>query len=126
MTYREIVDQLDPSQINRLVDLGIARSTVSEWRSGKRKPTAKQAKLLAIVAMVDFHKLIDELVELEATPEQLTFFRAGMARAVNRLSALGAVILSGAFLLGAPTESRAVTTQSSEQPLTRMVGHSIH
>jgi len=79
--YRELVASLTAEQKKQLVAAGIVAPTISNWIHGKRRPTLAQAKVLAIVTGADFAQLAEELADLEASQEQLTFFRRALERA---------------------------------------------
>jgi hypothetical protein len=102
LDYRTLVETLTPEQKRELQRHDIPSPRLSDWRSGKRRPTLAQAKVLAIVTGADFHALTEELAELEATPHQVSFFRGALARA----SALIPVaVFSLAFYPATPSEA---------------------
>lgn len=120
--YREVVEALTKQQIDELEKRGIVRSTVSAWKHGKRSPTLPQAKVLAIVAMVSFSDLVEELAELEATPEQRSFFRATVAKGLAASFALFFCILQVLFAEDAKAAEPALarvsglSSQAETQP----------
>lgn len=106
----EILEGLTNEQKHALDELDIPKSRRSEWKSGRRRPTAAQAKTLAIVAGIDPVPLLQWLAEQEATPAQRGLFRLVMERAGSAiLTVMFAVILSG----GLNPESRAATSTYS-------------
>lgn len=106
----EILDRLTPEQKHALDNLDIPPARRSDWKVGRRRPTAAQAKTLALVAGIDPVPLLQWLAEQEATPAQRGLFRLFMERAgAATLTVMFAVILSG----GMNPESRAATSTYS-------------
>lgn len=101
--FTELVKSLTKEEIDELVTLGIARSTVSAWRTGKRLPTRPQTVHLAQVKHVDVIKLEAELMLMEAAPEQRDLFR----RILSEAGAAVAVWLLAFGLIYAPKDANA-------------------
>lgn len=95
----EILDRLTPEQKHALDNLDIPPARRSDWKVGRRRPTAAQAKTLALVAGIDPIPLLQWLAEQEATPAQRGLFRLFMERAGSPvLSVMFAVTLSAAMI----------------------------
>ena len=89
----QVLEQLTTDQKHELDAHGIPASRRSEWKNGKRLPSAAQLQTLAIVADVDPVPLLLWLARREATPAQLDLFLKALAKTT---AALAVVILAGA------------------------------
>lgn len=101
--YLELVKSLTREQIDELEARGVARSTVSNWKYGKRHPTRPQTLHLAQVTGVPVMDLEAELMLLEAAPEQRDLFR----RVLSEAGAAVAVWLLVFGLTYAPKDANA-------------------
>jgi hypothetical protein len=89
----QVLEQLTTDQKHELDALGIPASRRSDWKKGKRLPSAAQIQTLAIVADADPIPLLLWLAREEATPKQLDLFLRALATAT---AGILVVILSGA------------------------------
>lgn len=70
-----LLEGLTAAQKKELDGLGISRMRRSDWKHGRRTPTAAQLMVLAMVTNTDPQPLLRWLAEQEATPAQLDLFR---------------------------------------------------
>lgn len=104
----QLIDRLTTEQKRDLAQLDISPQRLSDWKHGRRRPTAAQAQTLALVAGTDPLQLLQWLAEQEATPAQRGLFRrVYQAAGANLALALTAVILSASIW---PNSSFATTT----------------
>lgn len=71
----KLLGDLTTNQKHELDQLGIPSSRRSEWKAGKRRPTAAQLVVLAHVMKLDPVPLLFWLAEEEANPAQRDVFR---------------------------------------------------
>lgn len=105
----QVLEQLTTAQKHELDAFGIPASRRSEWKNGKRLPSAAQLQTLAIVADVDPVPMLLWLARVEATPKQLDLFLRALAKAT---AGILVVILSGAQI-DANAASMRVTAAST-------------
>lgn len=101
--YRELVKNLTKEQIDALEKRGVARSTVSNWKHGKRLPTRPQAIHLAQVTGVEVMDLERELMVLESAPEQREQFLKLLKVPASAIAS--AILVLGMF--GTPEKANA-------------------
>lgn len=101
---------LTKEQKHALADLGIPHSRISEWKSGKRKPTLAQILVLAMVTNADPKPLVTWLAEQEANPAQLDMFRQVQKRGswalLTALFAVGLLAPDSSFAQCSSSQTR--------------------
>lgn len=102
---------LTKSQKDELELLGISASRRSDWKAGRRMPTAAQMMVLATITKTDPIPLLFWLADQEANPAQRDLFRQAKARGF--WSAL-TVILSVALLTPKQAESSVSIAHNAE------------
>ncbi|MDL5034657.1 helix-turn-helix transcriptional regulator [Pelomonas sp. APW6] len=116
----QLLAGLTRDQKHALADLGIPHSRISEWKSGKRKPTLAQILVLAMVANTDPKPLVTWLAEQEANPAQLDMFRKVQERGSW---ALLTAVFAVALATPDPAFAQCSSGQSGFEPLSQGNAH---
>jgi hypothetical protein len=92
-----LLEGLTSEQKRQLEDLKIPHSRRSDWKHGRRLPTAAQCMVLAMVTDSDPLPLLAWLAEQEASPAQRAMFSAVKAgRSLKAAVALAVSLSAGA------------------------------
>lgn len=105
--FDQVLTRLTADQKHDLAARGIPRQLLSNWKTGRRKPTPQQVVHLAEVAGVNRHALQDEITLLSATPKQ----RAMLQGALGKLKA--GALASLALGLAGVAANVAMTTEAA-------------
>jgi transcriptional regulator with XRE-family HTH domain len=103
-----------------LAELGIPHSRLSEWKSGKRRPTAAQLMVLATITKTDPLPLLYWLAEEEANPAQRDLFQ----RVKERGSWVALTVIL-TVLLATPDPAFAQCSSSKTQSSLQLAGRYI-
>lgn len=110
--FQEIINKLTKEQMQRLKELGVPHTRVSEWRHGKGLPSRRAVLALAEVTGADAMTIESEVMALELKPDERATF--------SRVLKIPAGVLSVAFLtmgmMGAPRDANA---DQGSRPLPR-------
>lgn len=78
---QELFISLTKDEISALEAAGVPRSRVSEWRHGKGLPSFPAAKALSLIKGVPLADLAEELAQVQANEQQLSFFKSATKQA---------------------------------------------
>lgn len=117
--FLPLLEGLTPEQKAELETLGITRAKRSDWKHGRRKPTAAQLMVLATITKTDPLPLLFWLAEEEANPAQRDLFRR-----VKERGSWAALTLVLTVLAFAPDSSFASVHRGSE--LLASAAHTTH
>lgn len=116
--FLPLLEGLTPEQKAELETLGITRAKRSDWKHGRRKPTAAQLMVLATITKTDPLPLLFWLAEEEANPAQRDLFRR-----VKERGSWAALTLVLTVLAFAPDASFASVHRGSDASAQRHILH---
>ena len=108
MDLQSLLTRLTNEQKHELEALGIPKARRSDWKNGRRLPTAAQLKTVCLILDENPSPWLHWLAQQEATPEQLDLFLRALKTAAAGLTTLSVA----AILSEAPTDANAASMRA--------------